>query len=98
MPPNKDPVCSANGTSRGKPWACDRPAVMLGLCDTHRKQQARNPGRAFTPIREALGAPAVAVSIRVTVAERDQLGANPSTRAGTIVREALARERKRAKQ
>ena len=90
-------TCTAHGTHRAKPWACDRPASMLGLCDTHRKQQARNPGRPLTPIREALGGPAVPISIRVTVAERDQLGDNPSTRAGEIVRAALARERKRTK-
>jgi hypothetical protein len=86
-------TCIAQGTHEGAPWACTRPAASGGLCEGHRK--ARQRGRPMLPLREHFHGPAVEVTIRVTAAERAQLGADAGARASAIVRAALAERRRR---
>jgi hypothetical protein len=88
-------VCTARGTLDGVAWTCARPAVARGLCDAHRKQAFR--GRDLVPLHAPSGGPGAQLSITLTATEVAQLGADPSVRAGAIVRAALAEERRTRK-
>ena len=89
-------TCTASGTHDGEAWSCARPAVARGLCDGHRKQAFR--ARPLAPLHDLRTAgQTVQLSISLTAAERAQLGEDPGTRAGAIVRAALAAERRKRK-